>query len=96
MLGALGHAFAVAGKRAEAEKALLTLQERSTRQYVSPLDIAVIYAGLGARDSTFEWLNKAYDDHSTGLAWLKVDPRFDRVRDDLRYRDLLQRMNLPE
>lgn len=94
--GALGHAYAVSGKRGEAEKALATLKARSRERYVAPFDIALIYIGLGARDATFEWLEKAYEDHSTWLGCLKVDPRFDGVRDDPRYADLLRRMKIPE
>jgi tetratricopeptide (TPR) repeat protein len=44
--GALGHAYAVSGQRPEAEKAILALKERSTRQYIAPFDIAVIYGAL--------------------------------------------------
>jgi tetratricopeptide (TPR) repeat protein len=94
--GALGHAYAVSGKRIEAENALAALKERSTHQYVAPFDIAVIYAGLGAKTPTFEWLDKAYEDHSHWLVWIRVDPRFDRIRDDPRYHDLLRRMKIPE
>ena len=72
------------------------LKERSAQHYVAPFDMAVIYLGLGAKSSTFEWLEKAYDDHSTWLFLIKVDPRFDTIRDDPRYRDLLQRMRIPE
>ena len=86
----------MSGKRAEAEKVLATLKEQSTRHYVAPLDIALVYVGLGAKNLTFEWLDKAYEDHSTWLTWIKVDPRFDGIRDDPRYHDLLQRMRLPE
>ncbi len=57
---------------------------------------ALVYVGLGAKNLTFEWLDKAYEDHSTWLTWIKVDPRFDGIRDDPRYHDLLQRMRLPE
>jgi tetratricopeptide (TPR) repeat protein len=96
MVGALGHAYAVAGKRGEAEKVLVDLKERSTQHYVAPFDIAVIYVGLGAKTPTFEWLDKAYEDHSSWLTWIKVDPRFDSIRDDPRYHDLLRRMKLPE
>jgi tetratricopeptide (TPR) repeat protein len=96
MAGALGHAYAVSGKRGEAEKALVELKERSAQHYVAPFDLAVIYAGLGAKTPTFEWLEKASEDHSTWLTWIKVGPRFDSIRDDPRYRDLLRRMRLPE
>ena len=95
MAGALGHAYAVAGKREETEKLLADLKERSTRQYVAPFDVALIYAGLGAKDATFEWLDKAYEDRSSWFTWISVDPRFDVIRDDPRYRELMQRMKLP-
>jgi TolB-like protein/Tfp pilus assembly protein PilF len=94
--GALGYVYAVSGKRGEAENLLATLQERSKQQYVAPFDIALIYLGLGSKSATFEWLDKAYEDRSTWLTWIKVDPRFDGIRDDTRYRDLLRRMKIPE
>jgi serine/threonine-protein kinase len=96
MAGALGHAYAVAGKRGEAEKLLAALQQRSKQQYVAPFDIALIHLGLGSMNAAFEWLEKAYEDRSTWLTWIKVDPRFDAIRDDARYRDLLRRMKMPE
>jgi tetratricopeptide (TPR) repeat protein len=93
--GALGHAYAVSGRREEAEKAIAALMERSTQHYIAPIDIAVIYVGLGATDPAFAWLEKAHEDRSTRLTWIKVDPRFDTIRRDHRYRDLLRRMRLP-
>ena len=96
MAGTLGHAYAVSGKRGEAEELLATLKDRSRQQYVAPFDFALIYVGLGDINSTFEWLERAYADHSTWLTWIKVDPRFDNVRSDPRFRDLLRRMRLPE
>jgi tetratricopeptide (TPR) repeat protein len=94
--GALGHAYAVSGNKAEAEKTIHALKERASQRYVAPFDLALIYLGLGDRRSTFEWLDKAYEDRSTWLFWIKVDPRFDGVRDDPRYRDLTRRMQIPE
>src|SRR5262245_2863044 len=96
MAGALGHAYAVAGKRGEAEKLIGALQERSKRQYVAPIDIALIHLGLRSMNAAFEWLDKSYEDRSTWLTWIKVDPRFDEIRDDPRYRDLIRRMKIPE
>jgi serine/threonine protein kinase/tetratricopeptide (TPR) repeat protein len=96
MAGALGHAYAVSGKRGEAEKLLATLLERSKQRYVAPFDIALIYLGLGDTRATFEWLDKAYEDRSTWLTWITLDPRFDDIRDDARYRDLLRRMKIAE
>jgi hypothetical protein len=96
MAGALGHAYALSGQRAEAEKMLMQLKERSTRQYVAPFDIALIHLGLGANGPMFEWLDKAYEDRSTWLMFLKVDQRFDSIRGEARYHDLLRRMKIPD
>ena len=57
--------------------------------------MALVYIGLQDTDQAFAWLERAYADHSHLLAWLKVDPRFDGIRGDPRYRDLLRRMGLP-
>jgi tetratricopeptide (TPR) repeat protein len=95
MAGALGHAYAVWGHKDRAQNVLFELKQLSRRRYVAPFDIAVIYIGLGDKDLTFEWLEKAYRDHSPWLIWLKVDPRFDSLHGDSRYRDLRRRMGLP-
>ena len=94
-IGALGHAYAVSAKRGEAQKALMRLEDLSKGRYVSPYDVALIYIGLGEKDQTLDWLEKAYEDHSAWLIWIKVDPRFDSIRNHPRYGDLLRRMGLP-
>jgi serine/threonine protein kinase/Flp pilus assembly protein TadD len=93
-LGELGHVYAVSGKRAEALKLLDEMKEMSARQYVSPLDFVFIYTGLGDKEQAFIYLEKAYQERSTWLMWIKVDPRFDALRSDPRFADLLRRMNL--
>ncbi len=95
MIGALGHAYAVSGRKDRAQNLLVELKQLSRRRYVAPFEIAVVYIGLGDKDLTFEWLEKAYRDHSPWLPWLKVDPRFDSLHGDSRYRDLRRRMGLP-
>ena len=93
----LAYLQAVSGKPDEARKALGRLKESSRRQYVSPYFIAAIYSGLGDKDQCFEWLEKAYSDHDPNMVTsLRGDPRFDSVRGDSRFEDLLRRMGLPE
>jgi TolB-like protein/Flp pilus assembly protein TadD len=94
--GALGHAYAVSGRKPDAEKMIASMNEQASRRYLAPFDYALVYLGLGATDSAFEWLEKAYDERSTWLFWVKVDPRFDSLRGDPRFRDLLKRMRFPE
>ncbi len=92
--GALGHVYATSGKRSEAIKALEELQVMSKQKYVSPLDLAILYTGLGDKEQAFEQLEKAYEDRSGWLINLKVEPRFDPLRTDPRFADMLRRIGL--
>ena len=90
---ALGHAYAVSGRKDEALRQLEELQ-RPDRKYVSAYFIANVYLGLGDKDQTFAWLDKAYQDRSGWLVFLGVEPRFDSVRSDPRFTRLLHGIGL--
>jgi serine/threonine protein kinase/Flp pilus assembly protein TadD len=90
----LGFACALAGKQTEALEVLANLQEIAGRQYVSAYSVAMIYLGLGDTDKTFEWLEKAFEERSGYLPFLKVEPMVDSLRSDPRFHDLLRRINL--
>jgi tetratricopeptide (TPR) repeat protein len=92
---ALGHAYAVAGKRAEARKVIVELEQLSKRKYVSPYFIAVIYTGLGERDQAFTWLEKAYQERHQYMTLIGVEPLFDPLRSDPRFAALLRRLGIP-
>jgi tetratricopeptide (TPR) repeat protein len=62
--------------------------------YVSSYDISQIHARLGEKEETLSWLEKAYTEHDSGLVSLAVDPLFDSVRSDPRFRELLKRLKL--
>src|SRR5262245_19361153 len=97
LLASLGHAYALSGQRAEAQKVFAELTEITRHKYVSPYDVATVSAGLGEKEQAFVWLEKAYEDRSGGLAvLLKVDPKLDGLRSDSRFRDLLRRVGLSE
>lgn len=92
-LAGLGHCHASFGAIAEAEKLLDQLFELSRRQFVSCATIAVVYAGFEDRaDQALEWLEKAYEERSGLLIWLKVWPIFDHLRSDARFVRLLRRI----
>ncbi len=95
MSAALAHAYAVASKKDEARTILGQLLERSGQSYVEPISIAVVYAGLGDKENTLQWLEKAYAERSVGLMTLKVHPIFDALRPDSRFQDLLRRVGFP-
>jgi tetratricopeptide (TPR) repeat protein len=90
-IGSLGHAYALAGRKDDARQILKRLNELSRQGYVSPYHIALIYIGLGEKEEAFAWLEKAHNDRYWMMAFLKVDPRLDPLRSDLRFQDLLRR-----
>jgi serine/threonine protein kinase/Tfp pilus assembly protein PilF len=92
----LAHAYATAGQRANAEKILRELLQKSKTSYVSPYMIGAIYAGLGDKNKAFEFLEKAYQERSPDIPYfLKADLRIDNLRSDPRFQDLLRRVGLP-
>jgi TolB-like protein/DNA-binding winged helix-turn-helix (wHTH) protein/Tfp pilus assembly protein PilF len=94
-MAGLAHVYAVSGRKTEAHKILAELQRLSEHSYVQATVPALVYAGLGENDQAFAWLDKAYEEHSFSLSEIKVEPRFDPLRSDPRFADLLRRMGLP-
>jgi tetratricopeptide (TPR) repeat protein len=95
VLGWLGHVYAVSEKRTDAQKLLDELRERSRSGYVPAYSWGLIYTGLGNKDQAFAWLKRACDERDDWLVTLKVDPRFDSLRSDPRFQNLLRCVGLP-
>jgi serine/threonine protein kinase/Tfp pilus assembly protein PilF len=93
-LSELGHAYAVSGRKREAEQTLKELQDWSKQSYVPAYNFAEVYIGLGEKEQAFASLEKAYADRSLYLTFLKDDPQFDSLHSDPRYKDLLRRVGL--
>ncbi len=94
LLAGLGYAYATSGKRDEAMKVLEQLKDLSKQRYASSYGVAIIHLGLGEKDAVFESLEKAYQERSEGLSSLMVEPRWDSLRTDPRFADLLKRIGL--
>ncbi len=62
---------------------------------MTPYWVAKINTGSGQNDEALKWLEKAYEERSGWLIWLKIDPTLDSLRSDSRFQDLLRRMNFP-
>jgi TolB-like protein/DNA-binding winged helix-turn-helix (wHTH) protein len=90
----LGYLYAVTGKKSEARTVLNELKQASKQEYVPGTSIAFIYAGLGEKDQAFAWLDKGYEQRVFQLQWIKLEPRWDSLRSDPRFRDLLRRLGL--
>jgi serine/threonine-protein kinase len=93
-LAQLAHAQARAGNRATAERLLAELRQRANKEYVSPFAFVYVYLGLDDKEQTFAWLERSYGLRSADMITLKVDPIFESLRSDPRFRDLLRRLNL--
>lgn len=93
-LAHLGHANALMGNQEEARNILETFQNLSSQRYVSSYYSAIIHLGLNDHEQAFEWLEKALAERSGFLAFLKVEPLFDPLRSDPRFKNLLQRIGL--
>jgi tetratricopeptide (TPR) repeat protein len=93
-LALLGHAYGLAGKKPDALNTLEELKARSKKEYVSPLDFALVYTGLGDRDMAFQWLETAYSERVMRIQELN-EPHFDSLRVDPRYANLLGRIGIP-
>ncbi len=92
---ALGRTYALAGQTAQAREILGSLKSLSRQRYVSPFFIAAIHIALGEKDAAFEWLEKAFQERSDLMVYLKVEPRLDPLRSDPRFADLVRRVGLP-
>ena len=90
----LGYAYAVAGRKNDAESVLAKLKEISKQGHVHPDLVAGVYAGLGQKEDAFEWLEKAYQVHARDLLELKYDPHFNSLHSDPRFIDLVRRIGL--
>jgi DNA-binding winged helix-turn-helix (wHTH) protein/tetratricopeptide (TPR) repeat protein len=91
--GSLGHAYALSGHEAEARKVLQDLEGRLGQPYVPAYAIALVYAGLGENDNSINWLERAYEDRSTSIAFLKLDPELSGLHTNPRFQQLAGRIN---
>lgn len=94
MQSALARTLALSGKRDRAIETLQTLGEAALTRYVSPVEFMTLSFASGDHEAGYRWLTKAGDDRCFDLLALKVDPRFDGLRDDKRYAAVAGRIGL--
>jgi tetratricopeptide (TPR) repeat protein len=93
-LACLGYCQAASGRPAEATECLGALTALARHRYVAPVNLALVYTGLGDKEQAFIWLDKGLDDRSQWLSEIGVDPAFDPLRSDPRFAALMRRMNV--
>lgn len=79
----------------EADETLAKLKDIGKHDYVSPLDLAIIYAGMGDKGKAFEWLERALQERSFWLVYIRWEPQLDPLRSDPRFQEVLRRIGLP-
>jgi len=94
-IGFLAYSHARLNERSEALRALNGLRELSKKRYVPSASFAIVCVGLGDKDQAFTWLDKAYLERDR-LPMLKIDPIWDPLRADPRFKELLRRIGLPQ
>ena len=87
-----GYALAKSGKQPEARGLLAALLKLSAHRFVSPYHVALIHNGLGERDETLAWLERGYNERDPRMVFLKVERKWDNLRDDPRFQDLMRRV----
>jgi len=93
-LGILGLAYGLAGRKDDATKILNELLKLNKTRYVTPAALANVYIGLDDKEQAFVWLEKAYEERSNYIAYLKVFPMVDSIRSDERFTNLVTRVGL--
>jgi serine/threonine-protein kinase len=95
MKAALGRTFALSGKRADALRILGELHELAAKRYVSPFELAAIHFALDQTEAGFQWLTKAFQDRCFELICLRVDPRWESLRNHPRFQEIFAQLGLP-
>ena len=90
----IARAYALLGRRDEALKILNGLIQRGGAFDLH--EVAIAYFALGDKDRGFEWLTRAFDQRSGYVPWARVQPAFDGIRDDPRFKALVARLKLPD
>ena len=90
----VGYALAKAGQRGEAEAILKQLE--TTSEYVSPAELAVLYAALGEKEKALSALERAYAAHDLQMRYLGIDSHYDSLRSEPRFQDLVRKVGLPQ
>jgi len=89
-LANIARAYALSGKPTEARKVLRELERSARQQYVPAMYVAAVYAALGESDPSVQWIEKAFEERSDYMIYLRTEPSVDGLRSDARFQELLK------
>ncbi len=92
----LGYAYAAAGRREDALRVLKEQRKMSDQMYVPRFYTVCTYLGLGEKQKALDLLEQAYEERSSRLLSINVEPLLDPLRSEPRFQKLIRRMNFPE
>jgi TolB-like protein len=92
----IGCVDALLNRRDEAQKIIAEVNARSAHEYIDETLIVYIFIALGDKDQAFAWMEKAYQSRAGNLPWMIMEPKFDPVRSDPRFAELVHRMGLDQ
>jgi len=92
----LGWEYALAGRRSDAEKVLRQLKALEAHDDADYYNLAIVFLALGDKEQSFKALDRAFEQHTGSMAFLKSDPFWKDVHSEPRYQDLLRRIGLPQ
>ena len=95
LVAARGFTYGMAGMTREAQAMLQEMEALSKHRFVTSYGVALVHAGLGQIDQAFRWLDRAFDERSHWLVWLRLDPRWKSLHGDARFATLVSRMRYP-
>jgi serine/threonine protein kinase/tetratricopeptide (TPR) repeat protein len=94
-LAGLGHLYGLLGRREEAMRVLGQIREMGDKGFVTAYAPALVHLGLGEKEKTLEWLNRAIEERSNWCFWLLADPRWDPLRSDAAFRWVVEKVGFP-
>lgn len=92
----LGYGYARAGRTAEARQILGEVEGRSGTEQVLLVEIALVHVGLGDLERAVDALEEAYRQRQTGVLHLRMNPLYDPLRPEARFRELMKKAGVPE
>jgi hypothetical protein len=95
-IAARGYIAGVAGHADDARKILAEMESLAAHKFVTSYGVAVVHAGLGQNEAAFASFNKAFDERSNWLVWLRLDPRWNGLRSDPHFAEFVGRMGFPQ
>jgi len=94
-VAARGFTCGKAGMSKDAEAVLQEMEALSKQRFVTAFGVALVHAGRGRIDEALRWLDRAFDERSHWLVWLRLDPRWESLRRDPHFAELISRMRYP-